>query len=113
MTTATLTSLKNTTLFLLCYLTIISTRSSPTETANYPGTRLVGVTFKLRKRMKDSPSFVHVLHKTFNLVISRCCFGEGGKVMYQNLKRKRRAIVFFSLNLLFCGVDVAVAVVVA
>ena len=94
MTTATLTSLKNTTLLYMCYFTIISTRSSSTETANYPGTKLVGVTFKLRKRMKNSPSFVHVIHKTFNLVISRCCFAEGGKVMNQNLKRKRRAVVF-------------------
>ena len=35
---------------------IILTRSTSTETANYPGTKLVGVAIKLRKRMKNSPS---------------------------------------------------------
>ena len=44
--------------------------------------------------MKTSSSCVHVLHKTLNLVISRCCFAEDGKEMYQNLKRTRRAIAF-------------------
>ena len=28
---------------------------------------------------------VHVLHTTQNLVISRCCFAEDGKEMYQEL----------------------------
>ena len=61
---------------------------------NYPGTKLVGVAYKLRKNMKTSPSCVHVLHKTLNVVISRCCFAEDGKEMYQNAKRTCRAIVF-------------------
>ena len=52
--------------------------------ASYPGTRLVGVAFKLRKKMKNSPPCVHVLHKTLNVVISRCCFTEDDKEMYQN-----------------------------
>ena len=68
----------------LCYFAIISTRSSSTETANHKVTKLVGVAFKLRKRMKNSLSCVHVLRKTLNLVISRCCFPEVGKEMYQN-----------------------------
>ena len=87
MTTATAmktkTSPKNVTLFHLCYFAIISTRSTSTEMANYPGTKLVGVAFKC----------VHVLHKTLNLVIS-CCFAENGKEMYQNVKCTCRVIVF-------------------
>ena len=61
--------------------------------ANYPGTKLVGVAHKLRKKIKNSPSYVHVLHKTLNVVISRCCFAEDGKEMYQNVERTCRAIV--------------------
>ena len=53
--------------------------------ANYPGTKLVGVAYKLRKKMKNSPSCVHVLHKTLNVVISRCCFAGDDKEMYQNV----------------------------
>ena len=62
--------------------------------ANYPGTKSAGATFELRKRMKNSSSIAHVLHKTLNLVITCCCFAEDGKEMYQNLKRTCRAIVF-------------------
>ena len=62
--------------------------------ANYPGTKLVGVAYKLRKKMKNSPSFVDVLDKTLNLVVSGCCFAEDGKEMYQNVKRTCRPIVF-------------------
>ena len=46
------------------------------------------------RKMKNSPSCVHVLHKTVNVVISRCCFAEDRKEMYQNVKRTCRAIVF-------------------
>ena len=62
--------------------------------ANYSGTKLVGVEYKSRRKMKNSPLCVHVLHKTLNVVISRCCFAEDGKEMYQNVKRACRAIVF-------------------
>ena len=55
--------------------------------ANYPGTKLVGLAYKFRKKMKNPPSCVHVLHKTLIVVISRCCFAEDGKEMYQNVKR--------------------------
>ena len=44
--------------------------------------------------MKNSLPWVHVLNKTLNLVISRCCFAEDDKEMYQNLKRTCRVIVF-------------------
>ena len=65
-----------------------------TKVANYPGTKLVGMAYKLRKKMKISPSCVHVLHKSLNVVISRYRFAEVDKEMYQNVKRMCRAIVF-------------------
>ena len=64
------------------------------KNGDYPETKLVGVAPKLRKNMKNSPSCVHVLHKTLHVVISRCCFAEDSKEMYQNVKRTCRAIVF-------------------
>ena len=62
--------------------------------ANYPGTKLVGVAYKLRNKMKNSPLSVDVLHKNLDVVILRCCFAEEGKEMYQNVKRTCRVIVF-------------------
>ena len=62
--------------------------------------------------MKNSPLCAHVLHKTLNLVISRCCFADDGKEMYKNITHVQNDCLC-SLNLLFCGVLVAVAVVVA
>ena len=35
----------------------------------------------------------HVLQTTQSLVISSCCFADDGREMYQELKRKRTAIV--------------------
>ena len=52
--TTTKTSPGNITLFHLYYFAIILTRLTSTEMANYPGTKLVGVAFKLRKKMKNS-----------------------------------------------------------
>ena len=63
--------IENMTLFHLCHFAIIETRST---------------SFKLRKRMENSRFCVHVLLKTLNLVISRCCFLEDVKEMYQSLK---------------------------
>ena len=63
--------------------------------ANYPGTKLVGVAYKLRKKIKNSPSCVHILHKTLkcgHVVV----FQTDGKEMYQNVKRASSAIAFFS-----------------
>ena len=71
--------------------------------ANYPGNKLVGAAYKLRKEMKNSPSCVHVLHKTFNVVISRCCFAEDSKEMYRSVKRTCRAIVFAHLTYCFAA----------
>ena len=47
--------------------------------------------------MKNLLSCAHVLHKTLNLVISRCCFAKDGEEMYQNLKCTCRAL-FCLLN---------------
>ena len=66
---------------------------------NYLGTKLVGVAYKVRKKMKSLPPCVHVLHKTLNVGISSCCFAEDGKEMYQNVKRTCRAI-FFHIKLI-------------
>ena len=46
---------------------------------NYPRTKLVGMTFKLRNGKKPSPSCAHVQRKTSSqLVILRRCFTEDG-----------------------------------
>ena len=60
----------------------------------YPVTEWVGKAFKFKQRMKNLPSCAHVLHKTPNLAISRCCLAEFGEEMYQNLKRTCKAFVF-------------------
>ena len=61
------TSIENITLFRLCYFWIIITRSTSTQTTNYPETKLVGGPFNLRKRMKNLPSCVHVFQKNLEL----------------------------------------------
>ena len=91
---ATKTSHEKIPLFHLCYLANILTPSTSTETANYPGTKLVEVAYKLRNKMTNSPSWALALQKTKNFVISRCCFAEDSKEMYQNVKRPCRAIIF-------------------
>ena len=80
--------------------------------ANYPGTKLAGVAYKLRKKMKNSPSCVP-FSKNLKCGHSRCCFAEDGKEMYQNVKRTCRAIVFAHESYCFAAFVVAVAVVVA
>ena len=52
---------------------------------NYPGANVVGAALKFRKRKGNLSLRVHVLHKTLNLVISRRCFAEDGKEMYQSV----------------------------
>ena len=109
MATSTNTSLENITSFHLCYFAIyISTPQTCTKTTNYPGTKLVGESFELRKRMKNSPSCVHVLHRTLNFVISRCCLQRTQR-NEPKFKTHVQGDCFSSLNLLFCGIVVAVA----
>ena len=81
------------------------------QQSQYPGTKLVGMAFELRKKFENSVLCAHVLHETLNLVISCCCFAEDGKEKYQNLKCVCRAI-FFLIKPTVCGVVVAIAVVV-
>ena len=52
---------------------------------NYPGANVEGAALKFRKRNGNLSLCVHVLHKTLNLVISRRCFAEDGKEMYQSV----------------------------
>ena len=67
--------------------------------------------------MKCLSSCTDVLHRPLILNISRCCFAEDGKEMYQHVIKTHVQSVqsdcFCSLNQLFCGVLVAVAVVLA
>ena len=44
---------------------------------NYPGANVVGAAFKFRKRNENLSSYVHVLHKTLNLVIFTSLFCRG------------------------------------
>ena len=55
--------------------------TSRTMWPNYPGREQVEMAFKLRQRMKNLPPYTHVLPKTLNLVISRCCVAEYGEEM--------------------------------
>ena len=52
--------------------------------------------FSSKKNYEKLAVVVHVLQTTLNLVISRCCFAEDGKEMYQELKRTCTAIVLLS-----------------
>ena len=85
-------------------VSITLTRLTSTGTANYPGSKLLGVALKLRNLNEISPC-VHVLNKTLNLVISIWCFAEDGKEMFQKSKTREQNCCFCSLNLLFCGVQ--------
>ena len=78
----------------LYFFVIILIRSTCSVWRNYPVIERVGKAFKFKQRMKNLPSRAHVLHKTPNLAISRCCLAEFGEEMYQNLKRTCRAFVF-------------------
>ena len=49
--------------------------------------------FNPKGKYKNLAVVVHVLQNTKNFVISRCCFVENDKEMYQNLKRMYRAII--------------------
>ena len=64
-----------------------------TQTKNYPGTKLVGVV----QVKKENETFTVVCSRspqTLELVISRCCFAEDAREMYENFKHTCRAIVF-------------------
>ena len=58
--------------------------------------------------MKCLSPCTDVLHRPLILIISRCCFAEDGTEMYAICKTQSYCVC--SLNRLFCGVVVAVAV---
>ena len=60
---------------------------------------------QVKKENENSPSCVHVLHKTLNVTISRCCFAEDGREMYQNVKRTCRAMFFLITFLFFAALS--------
>ena len=91
------TSLENMSSRYSYFFAIIPIRPICTMWPNYPVTEQVGMAFKFKQRMKNLPWCAHVLHKTLNLVISRCRLAECGEEMYKNLKRTCMAFVF-SLN---------------
>ena len=68
------------TLFVLL-LSITLTRLTSTEMANYPVTKLVGVTLKLRKLNEKFAVMRSCSQKTLNLVISLWCFAVNGNEM--------------------------------
>ena len=41
--------------------------------------------FKLGQSLKRLPSCGHILQKTLNFVIPRCCLAEYGEELYQDL----------------------------
>ena len=96
-TTATRTSLKNTSSRYSYRYETISCRVALKMCSNCRGIKLVWVSWKRRERTENSSSCANVLHRTLNLVISRRHLGDDGKEMYHNVKRTRRdcrAIVF-------------------
>ena len=69
-----------------------------------------------RGENKNLSSNADVLHKTSNLVISRCCFADDGKEMDKKRKTHVQSVqsyCLWPLNLKICDVLVDVAVVVA
>ena len=72
-------------------------------------TEQVGKAFKLIQRMNNLPLCTHVLHKTLNLFLSRCCLAEYGEQMYQTVSAM--ALCCFACLQRFCDVLVAVVVV--
>ena len=79
------------------YFAIIPICSTCTLWAKFPGTKLIGMAFK------NSPSCTHVLYKTLNFVISRCCFANDRKDVQKRMTQVQ-SDCFFSSSLLFCGV---------
>ena len=71
---------------------------------------------QFRGENKNLSSSGHVLPKTLNLVISRCCFADEGKEIDKNEKMHVQSVqsnCFCSPNMQICDVLVAIAVVIA
>ena len=63
--------------------------------------------------MKNSLLCTHIFHKTPNLIVSRCCFADDSKENVPKYITNVQSDYFCSLNLLFGGVLVSVAVLIA
>ena len=68
-----------------------------------------------RRENENLSPTADVLHKTSNLIISRCCCADDGTEMDKNKNARagHAKLLFLSLNMHICDVLVAVAVVVA
>ena len=110
MATATKTSSENISSFHLCYLAIISTRSTFTKMANYPGTKLVGEQENEKFSAVRSRSSQNLKCGHFMLFFCR-----GRQRNVPKCKTHVQSDCFCSLSQLFCGVfaTVAISVVVA
>ena len=67
------------------FFAIIPTRSICLTYSNNPEAECVRTALQFREKNENSPSCVHVLHKTLNMVISRCSCPQNEREMYQNV----------------------------
>ena len=109
--TATKTSPENISSFHLCYFAIISTCSTFTKMANYPGTKMVGVVSVQVK--KENEKFTVVRSRSPQNL--KCChftlsFCRERQRNAPECKMHVQSDCFCSLNLLFYGVVVAILV---
>ena len=68
-------------------------------TANYRATKLVGMAFRSRNKMKKSPSYVHVHHETLNLIVSHRFAEDGKETDVPKFETLVQSDCFCSLNL--------------
>ena len=99
-------------LILVCYLEIIWTHLTCTKTANYLGTKLVGLAFKLRKKNKNIYRLNLCLSSPQNLEFGHftLMFCSGHQRNVPKFNTNVQSDCFSSLNLLFCNAVFAVAV---
>ena len=92
---------------------ITLTRLTSTEMANYPVTKLVGVTLKLRKLNEKFAVMRSCSQQNLEFGHFTLMFCRGWQRNVTKFKTHVQNCCFCSLNLLFCGVFTAVAVVIA
>ena len=98
-------------LLYLCYITL--TRLTSTEMANYPVPKLVGVTLKLRKLNEKFAVMCSCSQQNLEFGHFTLMFCRGWQRNVTKFETHVQNCCFCSLNLLFCGVFTAVAVVIA
>ena len=92
---------------------ITLTRLTSTEMANYPVTKLVGVTLKLRKLNEKFAVMCPCSQQNLEFGHFTLMFCIGWQRNVTKFEIHVQNCCFCSLNLLFCGVFTAVAVVIA